>query len=288
MTSKFLNHGLVLPGLTVIGLAITSPAMAVSLYSVSPLKQELSFLDAINNSGQVIPDGKTFNNKGQRVSGSVLINSDGTTQDLGRLNPEYPEGTSAYAINNLGQVVGYSGGVAFVWTKEKGISSIPNTDFFGDASDINDQGIVVGTYGTASRGTDGFIYNLTTGITQLIPEVGEYYNIAAAGINSKNDVVGGYYDGIARAILYSNNTIQTLNNLIPANSGWFLEYATDINDNGQIIGFGTLNGERSNFLLTPINNPPTSVPEPSAGVGTLFVAALVTAGILKRKQVITH
>jgi|GEM_PF-3135798 len=283
MTSKFLNHGLVLPGLTVIGLTIASPAMAVSLYFVTPLSQQIGFQDTINNVGQVIPDGKSFNNKGQKVSDSLLINSDGTTQDLGRLNPNFPDGTFAYAINNLGQVVGSSGGEAFIWTQETGIAQIPNTYFFGDASDINDQGKVVGTYGTAGSGTHGFIYNLNTKTTQIIPEVGEYYNIAASGINSKNDVVGGYYDGTARAILYSNGAIQTLNNLIPANSGWFLEFAYDINDIGQIIGNGTLNGERSGFLLTPINSPTTSVPEPTTGTGALIFGAVAVSWMLKKQ-----
>jgi probable HAF family extracellular repeat protein len=42
-----------------------------------------------------------------------------------------------------------------------------------------------------------------------------------------------------------------LNNLIPANSGWFLQAANAINDKGQIVGEGTLNGQIEAFLLTP-------------------------------------
>ena len=42
-----------------------------------------------------------------------------------------------------------------------------------------------------------------------------------------------------------------LNNLIPANSGWLLQQATAINDQGQIVGYGTLNGQSEAFLLTP-------------------------------------
>jgi len=36
--------------------------------------------------------------------------------------------------------------------------------------------------------------------------------------------------------------MQDLNALIPANSGWTLNWAFAINDNGQITGSGTING----------------------------------------------
>ena len=39
--------------------------------------------------------------------------------------------------------------------------------------------------------------------------------------------------------------------LIPADSGWILTAAWDINDAGQIVGVGTLNGEQRGFVLTP-------------------------------------
>jgi hypothetical protein len=42
-----------------------------------------------------------------------------------------------------------------------------------------------------------------------------------------------------------------LNSLIPANSGWVLQFANGINDQGQIVGEGTLNGQAEGFLLTP-------------------------------------
>jgi hypothetical protein len=37
--------------------------------------------------------------------------------------------------------------------------------------------------------------------------------------------------------------------MIPAGSGWILVRATDINDAGQITGFGFLNGNRRAFML---------------------------------------
>jgi probable HAF family extracellular repeat protein len=54
------------------------------------------------------------------------------------------------------------------------------------------------------------------------------------------------------AIVWSETAgMQDLNNLIPANSGWTLEFAFAINDSGQITGRGSINGQDHAFLLTP-------------------------------------
>lgn len=45
-----------------------------------------------------------------------------------------------------------------------------------------------------------------------------------------------------------------LNDLIAAGSGWELEWATGINNRGQIVGFGIHGTERRAFLLTPLND----------------------------------
>ena len=42
-----------------------------------------------------------------------------------------------------------------------------------------------------------------------------------------------------------------LNTMIPANSGWTLEFATDISDKGHIVGYGMKNGVTKAFLLRP-------------------------------------
>ena len=45
--------------------------------------------------------------------------------------------------------------------------------------------------------------------------------------------------------------MRDLNATLPADSGWTLEKAKAINNRGQIIGSGTLNGQAHMFLLTP-------------------------------------
>ena len=59
-------------------------------------------------------------------------------------------------------------------------------------------------------------------------------------INDRGVIVGGPF-------VYSNGTLQNLNNLIPPGSGFTLDNATGINNNGQII----VHGSGHAFLLTP-------------------------------------
>jgi probable HAF family extracellular repeat protein len=57
----------------------------------------------------------------------------------------------------------------------------------------------------------------------------------------------------SHAFLYSNGVMKDLNNLISHKSGWILANASGINDRGQIIGDGFLNGIPGEaFILTPV------------------------------------
>ena len=43
--------------------------------------------------------------------------------------------------------------------------------------------------------------------------------------------------------------LRDLNDLIPPNSGWVLKEARDINNSGDIVGYGSINGVNHAFLL---------------------------------------
>jgi probable HAF family extracellular repeat protein len=45
--------------------------------------------------------------------------------------------------------------------------------------------------------------------------------------------------------------MKDLNNLIPAGTGWVLYWASGINVQGKITGYGILHGQYHAFLLTP-------------------------------------
>jgi probable HAF family extracellular repeat protein len=76
----------------------------------------------------------------------------------------------------------------------------------------------------------------------------------AWGINDSGQVVGFSTitsTGETHAFLYLDGEMHDLNDLIPADSGWELDDAYAINNSGQIVGSGRLNGEARAFLATP-------------------------------------
>jgi probable HAF family extracellular repeat protein len=83
----------------------------------------------------------------------------------------------------------------------------------------------------------------------------------ATGINEADEIVGysalgaGYF----HAFLYANGTMIDLNLHIPDHPGWDLNYATAINDLGQIAGIGTFGGHVRGFRLDPVQTAPTAV-----------------------------
>ena len=133
------------------------------------------------------------------------------------------ENSTANAINNIGQIVGYA--------------DVPGSDwhaFVYSGGSMHDLGTLYGGSGSE-----------------------------ATSINDLGQVVGSSYtsSGAAVAFFYSGSgSIVDLNTLIRADSGWTLEWATGINDSGQIVGYGSgPTGQTDAFLLTPIPEPSTLV-----------------------------
>lgn len=195
---------------------------------------------------------------------------------------------NALSINDSGQVVGSSTTASgyehgFLWTP-----TTPN----GVSGSMQDLGTIGGTFSQALRVNESgkvtgdstivgdaahhaFLWtpttpNRTSGSRHDLGTLGGT-NSYAWGINEPGQVVGeaqivgnlSYH-----AFLYSNGVMTDLNTLIPADSGWELIRATRINDAGQIIGYGIVNGEIHGFLLTPVNITPTPTPTPQVGPPT--------------------
>ncbi len=79
-----------------------------------------------------------------------------------------------------------------------------------------------------------------------------------SGVNDSGDFVGDSEIGNANhyAFLYRNNggngySLHNLNSFLPANSGWVLKFAKDINNRGWIVGDGTYNGQNRAYVLYP-------------------------------------
>ena len=122
------------------------------------------------------------------------------------------------------------------------------------ALDINDSGQVAGWSYTGDGFTHGFIYN--DGVIHDLETLGGD-NSQAFGINNSGDAVGhsliagnSYY----KAFHYTQGIMLDLSTLVPVGSSWdYLSAANDINDKGQIVGWGYISGESHAFLLTPVD-----------------------------------
>jgi hypothetical protein len=104
---------------------------------------------------------------------------------------------------------------------------------------VSGDGVVVGGSGTTAyqRGLDGSL----TAMGTFIP----------AAVNLSHDVVGNDYSAPDSEVPveWKNGGLIHLSSLVPPGSGWQLIQATDIADNGDIVGQGKLNGELHGFLL---------------------------------------
>jgi probable HAF family extracellular repeat protein len=198
-----------------------------------------SVATAINNRGEVA--GWTS----IRADRHAFLFEDGVMKDLGTLasnGPGYSTGYStAYGINNRGQVVGISelgagGGYhAFLFDTDKmidlGTLSINPRNHNSRANAINDRGQVVGSSETDAMQTHAFLYENGT-MTDLGTLPGDV-NSTALGINNSGQVVGNSDDGrTSHAFLYEKGTMIDLGKL----AGAPFSFATGINERGQVVG----------------------------------------------------
>jgi probable HAF family extracellular repeat protein len=120
---------------------------------------------------------------------------------------------------------------------------------YGEAMGLNNYGQVVGASNiAASSYTPAYTAN------------GNTSSFTAAGSLPPMN------DSLSHAFLWQNGTLYDLNAFLPGNSGWILQSAMGINDSGQIVGYGTLNGVLTGFVLTPVASTPVN------GAGTLALS----------------
>ena len=239
---------------------------------------------SVNNSGQVagcllhtvLEDPYTLPEEPLVVS-AAWWDATGTLHDLGTFGGYE---TVARFINNAGQLlisVRNSDAPDQLLLWDNGITQ-PIPGATGGAVGFNNLGHVL--YRTdvdiCEEGLTDFALWDGTKSTPL-PTLPNYLTMYDA-FNDQDQIVGcaiNFDISDDRAILWDNGILYDLNDLIPADSGWELQYAGGIASDGQIVGNGYFNGIPHAFLLTPI----PSVPEPA----TLPILALATFALARRR-----
>jgi probable HAF family extracellular repeat protein len=160
------------------------------------------------------------------------------------------------------------------------------------ATGINNSGQVVG-WADAAVGYQAFVTDTNgTGITNLGTLGGD--ESKAVSINDFGQVIGhaSAASGDDHAFIYSNGGMTDLSLLdVVVSAEWTYINLIDINNNGQILGYGYLNnGERETFLLSftpdtvftpqPIFIP--SIPEPETYA--MLLAGLGLIGFMARRR----
>ncbi len=258
----------------IVGSAETSAGISVPFLYRANLMENLGFTGAgeavgINDRGDIV---------GASTGGVGFAIVNGVKSDLW-FRP--------YAINNRRQIVGsaadYTGSQKpviedleiyppFVDDPVESSAIAPQVYGSGIAFAINEARQFTGMMESgdyrqyrvaAPRYSEGLLENITSGYA--LYAVGR-------GINRWGEVVGSYlprwsgsYLGHPssnpplpselqdkEALIANSVGVTNLNSLIPSGSGWRLLEATDINDAGQIVGYGLKDGQVRAFRLDPI------------------------------------
>jgi len=193
----------------------------------------------------------------------VLAGTEYVVTDLGPLVGPW---SSANAVNDLGQVVGYGSVSGFEWSSSGGLINL-NTPGIGsgawsDPLAINDSGLIAGAIlpaGGGAGGTYAAVWangptNAPTDIAPVSPTAAAKgaYSWASAE-NASGEVIGDYISSSGNAYAFSwtsTGGLARLNTAGTASQGWVLQYATGINAHGAIVGIGTYNGKSESFLDT--------------------------------------
>ncbi len=122
------------------------------------------------------------------------------------------------------------------------------------------------------------------------------YHSGASGINDSGEVVGvaDTAHGESHSFIFSHGGMTDLSLLAPVvAAGWTDLYASSINNNGQIAGYGNHNGNKEAFLLSytpdtvftpsPIFIPPP-IPEPETYLMLLGGLGLIGYLVRRRKE----
>lgn len=175
-------------------------------------------------------------------------------------------GANAQGVNDSGAIVGSVGQKSFISATSsyvfdgKTLTPFATNHGFGNsqATAINARGVVTGYHSTFSFSVNAPLhaYAYSTGtftdLATLYPADG-FANSVAFAIDKRGLIVG--YSQVSRATLpphataFANGRVTDLNTLLPAKSGWLLEIAEGIDDEGNIVGIVMHGSVQRGFIL---------------------------------------
>ena len=238
-----------------------------------------------------------FNGSKWEVFDIARLYSRGTRQGV------YADRFILNGINDAGYTVGYkyryglAGYSAILIDTNRPVNDFTDVVYLpapygGRAMDINNNNMVVGFTGSNSSTGEysfAFLYNYDDGtIINLgtLPSNGPGsepgLTSSAYDINDLNQVVGHSWLVTANtslndptkyhAFLWKEGVMSDLNDL-PGTEGWLLTRATGINEFGDIVGVGLVNGIEHGFLLSngTISGPPPAQNQPPVAVASADV-----------------
>jgi len=229
---------------------------------------------AINDAGVVVGHANNYTGEPH-----AFMSRDGAMTDLGSLGGNR---SVAFDINNQGTIVGFSTTPnnslhAFAWNNDvmKDIGTLGGN--LSVASGINSVGQITGYSNISSNGAyHAFIYD--AGVMSDLGHLGGD-SAWAEDINTYGEIVGESLlagSQNSHAFLYHGGSMFDLNNFIPGNSGWTqIETAMAINDRGQIVGQGTINGAIHGYVMTPV---------PETDIATMLMTGLLGLFALRHVQ----
>jgi probable HAF family extracellular repeat protein len=197
--------------------------------------------------------GSSFGNFGinaaGHIAGSNWFYNGSSVESLGDV--------TVYGINDSDQIVGVNDdfgtslfGHALLFSGGATIDLGTGPGSYGEAYAINQGGVMAGY--SANGHAQKITYSGGTAVWTDLGTLGGP-NSASLGINDSGTIVG-YSDvssGTQHAFITVGGAMTDLNALLPAGSPWTLNFATGINDSGQICGIGAVGGQEQAFRLTP-------------------------------------
>lgn len=217
----------------------------------------------INNPGQIV--GASSNGTTSRP----FIWSKGEMRDLGTVAGGDATPGRAWDVNARGDVVGNSRAVgstaqATLWEgpnrrtlgTPQTLGSLGDGLRFSEALAVNNRRWVVGRSNGVGSTERAFLWKPGAGMVEL-GSLGLPHS-RAVSVNEGGKVVGyassflGFATlGTAAAFIWEGGEMTDLNELIGEDAGWELLAAKDINNAGEIAGYGRFEGQIRPFLLRP-------------------------------------